>query len=117
MSKIPFEVTDRFAVTIGGERVRDGIVNLSDAQAEHYLRMGVIRGLEHTFTPSAPAFVTRPEKPMEARSGDELVVNLASGEIAPAPRHPLDHDGDGVKGGSLPGRKRRARKPAQAGES
>lgn len=29
----------------------------------------------------------------------------------PTERHPLDHDGDGKPGGSLPGHKRRARPP------
>jgi hypothetical protein len=80
MSKIPFEVVDRHADQIAGEPVRDGIVNLSDAQAEHFLRMGAIRGLESTFTP-------------------DVKMTLPA-------RHPLDHDGDGRPGGSLPGRKR-----------
>lgn len=52
--KIPYEVTDPHAQTIGREQVRNGVVCMSEAQAEHYLRMGVIRGMENTFTPDAP---------------------------------------------------------------
>lgn len=85
--KISFEVIDPFAATIGGERVVDGVVRLTDVQAAHYLRMGVIRGLEKMFLPDPPS----------------------------PPRHPLDHDGDGRKGGSLPGRKVRKRRKSVAG--
>jgi hypothetical protein len=84
--KIPYEVIDRHADMIGGERVEKGIVNLSDAQAEHWLRVGTIRCLSKTFEPGPPA------------------------------RHPLDHDGDGRPGGSLPGRKRGRPRKAAADE-
>ena len=68
--KITFDLVDRDATEVGGHPVEDGAVLLTEAQAEHWLRMGAIRR-----------------------------------------RHPLDHDGDGKIGGSLPGRRRaRAKK-------
>ncbi len=46
-----------------------------------------------------------------ARIGEPASEPVAAPVAAsePAPRHPLDHDGDGRPGGSLPGPRRRGR--------
>jgi hypothetical protein len=92
--KIPYEVIDANATEIGGERVEGGIVRMTPEQAEHWLRMGAIMGLEAIFTP-------HPETP---QAGVDVIDEVTAGV---APRHPLDHDGDGRPGGSKPGRRRK----------
>lgn len=97
--KIRYEVVDPNATDIGGERVENGLVSMTPEQAEHWLRMGAIRGLETTFTPSVKmADLETPQ------AGVDVIDEVTAGV---APRHPLDHDGDGRPGGSKPGRRRK----------
>lgn len=57
--KVPFMVLDKHAATIGGERVHNGVVRMTEAEAEHYLRMGAIKCMSTLFTPTpAPATLT-----------------------------------------------------------
>lgn len=51
------------------------------------------------------------EADLAAALGDGWREGLEAQQAAP--RHPLDHDGDGAKGGSLP-KAKRARKPRAA---
>lgn len=49
---------------------------------------------------------------------DQGLIELASPEAAPEipadpPHHPLDHDGDGRPGGSIPGQRRRRAPPVR----
>jgi hypothetical protein len=50
---------------------------------------------------------------MVAEAQIESAATLVAEKPQPA-HHPLDHDGDGHKGGSLPGAKRRPGRPAKA---
>ncbi|MDP2358641.1 MAG: hypothetical protein Q8M31_21660 [Beijerinckiaceae bacterium] len=80
-----YRVLDADAQSVTGQAVTpERMVDLTAREARYPLDQGLIE--------PAPA----PSPPV----------------IEDAPRHPLDHDGDGRKGGSLPGPRRRRAVPA-----
>jgi hypothetical protein len=92
--KTAYQVTDKHAEKIGGALVVDGVVSLSDAEAEHYLRMGAIKCLSEILAA------------VEPQAGIDVIDEETAGVSKP---HPLDHDGDGRPGGSVKGSKRKKR--------
>jgi hypothetical protein len=84
-----YRVLDADAQSVAGQPVTsERLVDLTAREARYPLDQGLIE--------PAPA----QESPV----------------IEDAPRHPLDHDGDGRKGGSLPGSRRRRRAPEPTSE-